>query len=232
MGKYNVLIIADTHCPAMYSRYPEFLQSIYDYWRCNKVVMIGDLVDYAAISYHTKETFMPSIEHELELARTQVKELSDRFPKCDWLLGNHDSLPTRRLADIGIPEKMLRDPRDILGLPKTWKVHPRYHKLIIDGAALMHGDQGKSSQTNAAFANAQAYFQSVIAGHHHSQGGVVYGANSNARYFGLQVGAGTDPKSPHLYYSRAYAQRPVLGCGVSLEGREAHFLPMYLEKWK
>lgn len=227
----RVLVIGDCHAPAIHPKYPNFLQSIYDYWKCNKVVHIGDLVDWAAISFHAKETFMPTIEQELEQAKEQVARIAESFPKVDWLIGNHDALPARQLAQIGMPEKMLRDPRDILGLPKSWKVHPRYHKLRIDGVIYQHGDGGLGGQHNCAFRNAQAEFCSTVQGHYHQQGGVEYGSNHVARIFGVQVGCGVDPDSPHLHYSKTFVKRPVLGAAVIIDGKHAYFEPMFLEKW-
>ena len=50
----RVLVIGDTHCPGMHSKYPSFLQRMYKRHKCNRVVHIGDAVDNAAISYHEK----------------------------------------------------------------------------------------------------------------------------------------------------------------------------------
>ena len=58
----NVLVIGDTHCPAMLDHYPDFLAEIYEAWDCEKVVHIGDLVDFHGISFHTKEFGIPDIE--------------------------------------------------------------------------------------------------------------------------------------------------------------------------
>ena len=70
----RVLVIGDTHCPAMLDEYPQFLDEMYDSWNCDKVVHIGDLADFHAISFHQKEFGLESIERELELARQQVSE--------------------------------------------------------------------------------------------------------------------------------------------------------------
>ena len=228
----NVLVIGDTHCPAMLDAYPDFLASIYEAWDCNHVVHIGDLVDFHGISFHTKEFGIPNIEREIQEAREQVQTLCELFPDVDYLTGNHSALPIRQAQEAGLPPSMVLSLAEILDLPDTWNVLPRYTDLIIDDVIYRHGDKGRSNQTNAAFLNAQNEFMSVVQGHMHSQGGVLYGANQSKRYFGMQVGCGTDPRSPYLNYSKIYSKRPMLGCGVVLDGERAIFEPLFLEEWR
>ena len=228
----NVLVIGDTHCPAMLDAYPDFLASIYEAWDCNHVVHIGDLVDFHGISFHTKEFGIPDIEREIEEARQQVQTLCELFPEVDYLTGNHSALPVRQAQEAGLPPSMVLSLSEILNLPDTWNVLPRYTDLVIDDVIYRHGDKGRSNQTNAAFLNAQNEFMSVVQGHLHSQGGVLYGANQTKRYFGMQVGCGTDPRSPYLNYSKIYSKRPMLGCGVVLDGERAIFEPLFLEEWR
>jgi hypothetical protein len=216
----------------MLEAYPDFLESIYKSWNCDRVVHIGDLVDFHGISFHAKEVGMPGIEEEVEEARKQVRTLCKLFPKVDYLTGNHSALPSRQAAEAGLPPSMLLSLSQILDLPDTWTVYPRFTDLIIDDVIYRHGDKGRSNQTNAAFLNAQSEFMSVVQGHLHSQGGVLYGANQATRYFGMQVGCGVDPRSPHLNYSKIYSKRPILGCGVVLNGESAIFEPLFLEDWR
>ena len=228
----RVLVIGDTHCPAMMESYPTFLADVYDQWQCDRVVHIGDLVDFHAISYHQKQFGLESIEKEMEEGREQVALLTDIFPEADYMIGNHSALPTRQAADAGLPPSMLKSLAEMVDLPSGWKVHPRHHDHVIDGVIYRHGDKGRSNQQNAAFLNAQQEFQSVVQGHFHAQAGVVYGANQSTRYFGLQVGCGTDPRSPYMEYSKIYTKRPLLGCGIVLDGDYAAFEPMPLELYR
>ena len=228
----RVLVIGDTHCPAMLEEYPHFLDEMYEQWNCDKVVHIGDLADFHAISFHQKEFGLESIERELELARQQVTSLTDIFPEVEYLTGNHSALPARQAKEVGLPPSMLLSLADIMQLPEGWNVHPRHHDLVIDGVIYRHGDKGRSNQINAAFLNAQLEFQSVVQGHFHAQAGVTYGANQAKRYFGLQVGCGTDPRSPYMNYSRIYAKRPLLGCGIVIDGEYATFEPLHLEDYR
>ena len=45
----RVLVIGDTHCPAMKEGYVDFLKDVQETWDCDTVVHIGDVVDWASI---------------------------------------------------------------------------------------------------------------------------------------------------------------------------------------
>ena len=97
----------------------------------------------------------------------------------------------------------------------------------IDGVQYRHGDMGKGGQM-AAHKNAQAEFCSVVQGLLHAQAGVVYHANEQSIVFGMQVGCGVMHDHPAMNYGRIYANKPILGCGVVLNGTTAIFEPMKL----
>ena len=218
----RVLVIGDTHCPGMLSAYPSFLQRVRKDYRCNRVVHIGDLVDNAAISYHEKNPALPAPADELASAQTQVAVLYAAFPVADWLLGNHDALSYRQAVTAGIPEAFLRPVNEVWNVP-GWITHPRYTRLIIDGVTYAHGDIGQAGMYSAV-KNARANFGSWVCGHVHSEGGVWYTRAESGMVFGLNVGCGVDSDLLAFSYGRRYTRRPVIGCGVVLEGREAVFV--------
>ena len=80
-----------------------------------------------------------------------------------------------------------------------------------------------------ALSNAESFFQSVVQGHAHSAAGVQYGANRNMRYFGLQVGCGVDYRKAAMAYGVKYPRKPILGCGIVIDGKTALFEPMDLK---
>jgi len=228
----NVLVIADTHCPCMHDDYVDFLLEIQESWSCDRVVHIGDVVDWASINYHPKAPSLRNSEEEFAKAYEQVQCLYSAFPKLDWLVGNHDCLTERNAADIGMPVNVLKDYNSLWEVDKNdWTIHRRFKDLIIDGVIYRHGDKGKGGGF-PAFANAQVEFQSVVQGHFHSTSGVLFGANRNSRYFGMQVGCGVDYRLSAMDYGIKYAKRPILGCGVVLNGEIPIFEPMLLTNKK
>lgn len=225
----RVLIIGDLHCPAMLPKYPAFLRDTYDAWECDRVVAIGDIVDNCALSFHLKKPHLKDPVREYKKAKRQVKKVVDLFDgiPVDLMLGNHDVLPYRWATEVGIPEEMLAKFADVWDLPDNWTVHKRYAQHIIDDVIYQHGDRGKGGRL-AASNNAKAEFKSVVQGHFHAQAGIEFTVNASARIFGLQVGCGTDWKHMAMEYGIKFTQKPVIGCGVVIEGHTPIFEPMLL----
>ena len=222
----NTLVIPDLHAPCMHPRAVSFLKKIEKKYNCKKVVCVGDLVDWSSISFHEKDPSMPSASEEFAQAWKQVRQVHKAFPKVEFLIGNHDSLPARKAKLIGLPEEAIYDFKDLWKL-KGWKVHPRYAKIYIDGVQYRHGDSGKGGLM-AAHKNAQAEFCSVVQGHLHSQAGVVYHANEQSIVFGMQTGCLVVHDHPAMAYGKVYSNKPILGCGVVLGGTTAIFEPLNL----
>jgi len=210
----------------MHKDYIRFLKKIEKKHKCNRVVHIGDIVDWAAISYHEKDVSLPSPIDEYKAAVKQVRQLHKAFPKVDMLVGNHDSLPHRKAATIGIPDEALRSFKDLWQLD-GWTIHPRFHDLIIDDVVYRHGDKCKGGQM-AAHKNAVAEFRSLVQGHLHAQAGVVYHASQEDCVFGMQVGCGVDHKHPAMSYGRVYAQKPIVACGVVYSSKVAFVETLFL----
>ena len=222
----TVLIIPDTHCPAMRRGFVSFLQRIADRYSPDRIVHIGDLVDWASISYHEKHPGLSDARSEYRKALRQVARLYEAFPQADWLIGNHDSLTERQAKTAGILPELLRSYTDVWEVP-NWTTHERQAVLEIDGVIYSHGETGKGGQ-NAALKQAKDNFKSTVIGHFHSQAGVQFWANPDYRVFGLSVGCGVDASSLAMEYGRKFAAKPILGCGVVIDGKRAVFEPWLL----
>ena len=222
----NVLVIGDTHCPAMIDGYVPFLKKIQKKHKCTKVVHIGDLVDWASISFHPKAPSLKNSEEEFAKASKQVAKLYKAFPSVTWLIGNHDALTERQAGEVGLPLTVLKDYSELWGVT-PWDVIPRFGSGEIDGVMYQHGDRGLGGAM-AASRNAKAEYCSVVQGHLHAQAGVVYNANQRVCTFGMQVGCGVDHRVEAMSYGKKYNQKPIVGCGVVLNGKTAIFEPMPL----
>mgnify|MGYP003634631081 CR=1 FL=1 len=227
----NVLVIGDTHAPCMLKKYPNFLQRLQDKHKCSKVIHIGDLVDWASISYHEKATGLKDPEREYAQAYKQVQTLYKAFPKVEWLIGNHDALTHRQAMSAGIPERVLKSYTQMWDIPK-WKAIPRYDCVIHQNVMYQHGDRGKGGQF-AAVKNSVDEQMSVVQGHLHAQAGVWYRANQRAtkhggRTFGAQAGSGCDWKKSAMNYGKKYNMKPLIGALVVHNGAYATWVPMEL----
>lgn len=98
---------------------------------------------------------------------------------------------------------------------------------MIDGVIYSHGDSGRGGQ-DAAFKQAKDNFRSTVIGHFHNQAGARWWANPEFRVFGLSVGCGIDASKMQFEYGRKITNKPILGCGVVINGKHAYFEPWLL----
>ena len=155
-----------------------------------------------------------------------MAKLYKAFPSVTWLIGNHDALTERQAGEVGLPLTVLKDYSELWGV-HNWDVIPRFGSVEIDGVMYQHGDRGLGGAM-AASRNAKAEYCSVVQGHLHAQAGVVYNANQRICTFGMQVGCGVDHRVEAMSYGKKYNQKPIVGCGVVLNGKTAIFEPMPL----
>ena len=134
----RVLVIGDLHEPFCLDEYLDHCKHIYAKHNCNKIVMIGDLIDSHGWSYHEQDPDGMSAGHELSLAIKRIARWYKAFPKADVLIGNHDRLASRKAFSGGIPSAWIKGYNDVLNTP-NWKWHDR---LVIDGVQYIHGEAG------------------------------------------------------------------------------------------
>lgn len=208
----------------MRTGFVQFLQRVADKYQPDRIVHIGDLVDNHAISYHERLPGLSSAKDEFQKARRQIRTLVDAFPKADWLIGNHDALTERQATSVGLPKEVLRDYNDLWEVP--WKVHERFSELVIDKVVYMHGEGpgGMYAHGNRA----KARFRSVVMGHFHSNAGTIWHATPDSRVFGLAVGCGVDNTKMQFLYGKVLPRKPILGCGVVVDGKRGIFEPWLL----
>lgn len=224
-GSNIVGIIGDTHEPFCHKDYRNFCYEVFNTFKVNRVVHIGDEVDNHALSFHKSETEAASASYEAEEAQKAMNEWYKTFHAVDVMVGNHSALPFRQAQATGIPRKFLRTYQEIWEAPKGWQWHV---ELDIDHVNYSHGI-GCSGQMGAMNRALRSRVSSVI-GHLHSFGGVNYHASDNDMIFGLNVGCGIDKRALAFTYGRAFVNKPTLGCGIVIDGRIAHFVPMNLGK--
>lgn len=214
-------VIGDTHIPFEHPRYLDF---VYDTFRKNKVtkvVHIGDLSDNHAISRHQTETCALSPEEEYEVTKERIQRWVEAFPDVTMMKGNHDNIPARQLATLGIPECYLKSYNDLWGLPDTWEI---VEEAVISNVWYFHGvgSTGKTPAFNRALNNRM----STVQGHAHSAFGCMYHANQKDIVFGLDVGCGIDNDKYAFRYGKPFPKKPILGCGIVYNDTQAVAIPM------
>jgi hypothetical protein len=178
-------------------------------------------VDNHAISRHLTETDAcdPCTEHEL--ASKNVELYVRAFDEVHVCLGNHDTIPERQAATLGIPRQFLKGFKELWNLPKKWTVDEQY---IINDVLYEHGINATGK--TGALDKAVNAMQSCVVGHSHSFGGCQYKSNSKFLIFGMNVGCGVDIDRYAFRYGKYNKNRETLGCGIVFDSANAIFVPM------
>lgn len=212
----RVLIIGDTHAPAVHPGYLAFCRDLRNKYRCDTVVHIGDVVDFHAVSFHAHVPDMPGPKDEFEQAFECLKPWKKAFPDLKVTIGNHDRRVIRLAESVNIPSRFIRDYKEIWDTPKwDWQ-----EEFIIDDVLLSHGE-GCSGIYPAAV-KMQKMLMSVAIGHVHTAGGVAWAANPKRRIFGLSVGCGVDEKSLAFAYGKHFNRRSIISAAVLIDGIPYH----------
>lgn len=213
-------IIGDTHLPFVHPMYLRFCEDTFEQYNVTKIHHIGDVVDGHAISFWEHDPDGHSAGREAELAYESLEAWKESFPVATVTIGNHDERHFRVARKAGLPTRYLKDYKGIWDTPR-WKwdfVH------MIDGVYCTHGTN--VSGKDAAFNLASQKRTSVAIGHTHTHGGVKWHSNYHDTIFGLNVGCGIDIRSYVFAYGRDLPIRPMLGCGIIIDGWQPIFVPM------
>jgi predicted phosphodiesterase len=208
----KVLVIGDTHCPAMHKNYIKFLQSVQKKWNTTKTVHIGDVIDHHCISFHEKHPDNPGAIAEHKLASRQINMLYAEWPNMTVCIGNHDARVRRLNSKQGIPAMYLKEFNDLYGT-SGWNW---IDSVEIDGVHYYHGE-GVGGM-HPAFNAARMRMQPTVVGHYHSSCGVWYQAGPTTKVWGMNVGCGVDRNHWSMQYGAAYLKKPIVGCGVVIDG--------------
>lgn len=215
MGR--ILVIGDLHEPCTRKGYSHFCKDIYKEWDCDRVVFIGDVVDWSAISFHANNPEAPGPHDEYKIALTQIQKWYKLFPEATVIIGNHDARPRRVAESVNIPAKFIRNYAELWETPK-WKW---IQSTIIDNVFYCHGHRKGGGKT-PAWNLSLKMGMSVCLGHYHSHGGINWSANPLRRWFGMDVGCGVDDKAYAFVYAQEQVQRSILSVGIVLDGQPYH----------
>jgi len=219
----NVLVIGDTHEPFCKDGYLEHCRRTQEKYNCGTVVHIGDLTDNHAVSYHDKDPDGRSPGDEFQLALAACKRWYYTFPNVKVCIGNHDALPFRKIFSAGLPAHWLKSYQEMLESPSSWDwnfIH------IINDVIYTHGTgmSGEMAAINATRENRQ----STVIGHLHTVMNTRFLASYKDLIFGMSVGCGIDHEKYAFAYSKTNSRKPVISCGVVLNGKLPINIPMDL----
>ena len=214
-------VFGDTHIPFDHPNYLKFVEDTFNSYGVTDIVCTGDLVDNHAVSRHLTSPDAMGAKDEYYKTLEQVGKYTKTFPKVKMCRGNHDDIPVRQAATLGIPREYIKDLHETWDLPKTWEVKEQF---VIDDVVYKHGIScgGKDGAFNTALVERM----STVIGHSHAYAGCKYAANSRSLIFGMNVGSGIDVDSYAMEYGKHSKYKPILGCGIVFNKNFAIFIPM------
>lgn len=216
----RVGVIADLHLPHDRPGYLEFVQDSFEAWQVDKIVFIGDVIDFHAISFHDIDPHGRSAEDERCEALQRLDAWKESFPEALVTIGNHDARAIRKAQAAGIPSHFLKDYAEVWDTPSwDWQL---VHE--VEGVLYEHGTG--TSGKDAAYNRAIERRQSVVMGHTHTYPGVKWHCGPRDMIFGVNVGAAIDDESYAAAYALFSARKSVPCCGVILDGSFPYVEPM------
>jgi len=212
----RVLAIGDIHAPVTHPGYLPFCWDLFNKYNCEKVVLIGDVVDWHNISFHSRHPDAPGPSEEYARAQSRVSRWVEAFPNARVCIGNHDERLIRLAETVNIPAQLVKTLKETWGTGR-WKWE---YDFIIDDVYYFHGTG--CSGIHPAYNAMKKMLMSVVMGHCHSAAGIKWAANPLRRIFGMDVGCGIDDKKYAFNYGQYTKTRSILGAGVVLDGVPYH----------
>lgn len=204
----NVLIIPDLHIPFNLKDSLEFCKQVQIEYNCGTIVITGDLTDSHATSYHESNPDGSSPGDELKLAIDEIGRWYKAFPDAHITLGSHDKRVLRKNFSSMVSKNWIRPFQEVYNTP-NWEY---VDEFIFNDILFIHGDGSQGDR--AAYARALERRMSVVQAHQHSIASIRWSYSDKGNVFGMTVGSLIDDKKYAFDYSRNYAKKSVLTCGV------------------
>jgi hypothetical protein len=225
----RILVISDMHHPYAHPDIVPFLTKLKAKYNFDKVVCIGDEVDYHALSFHDSDPDLDSAGTELKQAIQSLQPIFKMFPKVDVVDSNHGSMVYRKGLASGIPKAALKHYRDILNAPAGWNwTFDLTLKTPLGPVYFCHGKSGTPGRL------ASQYGMSTVQGHFHEKAQVSYQSTPEKLIFDMHVGCLANDKSLALGYNKINVRRPIVSVGIIIDG-VPQIVPMILGRggrWK
>ena len=219
----NILVISDMHHPYSHPDTIPFLNALNKKFKFDKVVCIGDEVDYHAMSFHDSNPDLPSAGEELKRAIRNISPLYSMFPNVTVIESNHGSMVLRKGLANGMPLAVLKSYNEILKAPKgwEWKFDIKLH-TPLGPVYFCHGKSGAAGRL------ASQYGMSCVQGHFHEKAQITYISTPEKLMFDAHTGCLADDKSLALGYNKINPKRPIVSIIVIINGIP-QIIPMILD---
>jgi predicted phosphodiesterase len=208
----NTLIVSDLHMPFEHKEYLSHCIEIKRKYKCKRIVFIGDIQDAHASSFWETNPDGFSAGEELSSVKNKLKEWKLAFKNDDvyCVIGNHDAIPLRKVFSSGISRNWIKTFNEVYDTP-DWKYALDW---TFNDVRYIHGIGG-ANLLNTVLNNRM----NIVAGHFHTKFEIIYNASEKDILWGMFVGSGVDIKRYAFEYMKYNVKRPILGCGVVIDGK-------------
>lgn len=220
----RILIIPDMHMPYAHPDTVLFLKAIKLRFKPDRVICLGDEVDFHALSYHESDPDLDSAGPELENAIKRLRPIYQLFPRVDVLESNHGSLVYRKALTAGIPRAALLSYQKVLRAPRGWAWHFDL-RIRMSNGVILYAHHGRSSKPGALSLKESCC---AIQGHFHSKFHATYWRNSTGLYWDIHAGCLVDHDSLAFAYGKSTMEKGIVGAWMILNGQPRP-LPMILK---
>ena len=215
----RILVFGDLHLPYQAEEAFDFLSEVKQKYKPDRVVCLGDLLDFYSLSRFQKDpNHRDSIHSELTRVKAGVKTLGKIFPRVDLTMGNHDDRFAIRVASAGIPSVMMKSFGNLIDAPPHWKIHKSDKNLMLTVDATRSGITFAHNRGANTLQVAQRLGQSFVAGHQHSKGQVVGFNNGRKTIFGVNCPCLISNEGSPYAYTQISNINPVRGCCLITAG--------------
>jgi predicted phosphodiesterase len=214
----RILVLTDTHFPYQHERTFDFLWDLRESFRPDRVVHVGDVVDFYGMSNYAKSPDHPdSFVSELEKIRQNIRLLALLFPKMRILMGNHDERFRRAASGAGIAASMLKPFSKVIGSPKGWRFYDDECQIRVEstGRKIMFAHHRGANVKLVA----SRLGQSVVTGHQHSKGYIDYFKQDNIPLFGAICPNLISNKGCPFKYAKLQDINPIQGAMLIEDGQ-------------
>ncbi len=202
----KILILSDTHFPAQNLDYWPYIKKIKALTKWDRIIHIGDLVDFSSVTFHSVSGETDNPTTEVERARVEIKKLEKLFPKMDIMYGNHDIRVIRKAESMGIPRSFLKDLNKMFEIKAKWKWHDKLIVKLPNGNDVFFTHHFKSSVLQSS----KELGCSLVVGHQHTQSSYSMWSSPLALNFAMCVGSSINPKAENFRYSKNFIKRPII----------------------
>ena len=210
----RVGIIGDTHLPFEHEGYLDFCKKMFKQWQCDTIIHIGDLIDHHALSFHDSEPELKGANGERIDAIEHLQPWYKAFPELTLIYGNHDKIPKRQLNKLGMDaEVWMRPLEEVYDMPEGWKLTDT---VWLDMVCYHHGETALGA--NGFRNDAMSRMCNTVSGHAHGNAGISAFACEHRLVWGMAVGCGIDAKKMAFAYGKNFKQKPILACGIVIDG--------------